>query len=116
MMLVAPPNPDDPYLSGPLPPQRILNGDIITTPEQLYELVSWTPTPVVIDHTGSPWIVFETDDGDDYAVTVPCPDGNVPGRTDFDGLCDRGPLRVVFNGDTSAAAWPAANRQQEARP
>jgi hypothetical protein len=45
---------------------------------------------------------------------VPCPDDNISGRTDFDGLCDRGPMRVVFNGDTGAAAWPAANRQQEA--
>ncbi|WP_406054740.1 hypothetical protein [Kribbella sp. NBC_00889] len=56
----------------------------------------------------------QTEDGDDYAVTAACPDDDIPDRTDFDGLCDRGPLRVVFNGDASAAAWPAANREQEA--
>jgi hypothetical protein len=92
--------------------QRIPNGTILTKREQLYELVSWALTPVVIDHTGTPWIVFETEDGDDYAVTVPCPDDNIPGRTDFDRLCERGPLRVVFNGDRSPEAWPGANKEK----
>jgi hypothetical protein len=94
--------------------RRIPNGTILTTPEQLYELVSRALVPVVIDHAGTPWIVFETEDGDDYAVTVPCPDDNIPAHTDFDGLCDRGPLRVVFNGDISPGAWPAAEPRQEA--
>lgn len=90
----------------------IQNGTILTTYDELIELVSWALTPVVIDRNGSPWIVFETEDGDDHAVTVPCPDDDIPGRTDFDGLCERGPLRVVFNGDNSPEAWPVANKDQ----
>ncbi|TCO43586.1 hypothetical protein EV646_112163 [Kribbella antiqua] len=93
--------------------QRIPNGTLLTTYDQLIELVSHAMAPVVIDRDGTPWIVFETEDGDDYAVTVPCPDDDIPGRTDFDGLCARGPLRVVFNGDTSPEAWPGANQDQE---
>ncbi|MGW1344688.1 hypothetical protein ACWCOV_26845 [Kribbella sp. NPDC002412] len=94
--------------------ERVPNGTILTTYDELIELVGWALVPVVIDRDATPWIVFETEDGDDYAVTVPCPDDNIPGRTDFAGLCERGPLRVVFNGDTSPEAWPGANPQQEA--
>jgi hypothetical protein len=90
---------------------RIPKGNLLTTYVQLIELASWAITPVVIDRDGIAWIVFETEDGDGYAVTVPCPDGDIPGRTDFDGFCERGPLRVVFNGDTRASAWPGTNRQ-----
>ncbi|MGW1341333.1 hypothetical protein ACWCOV_09790 [Kribbella sp. NPDC002412] len=92
--------------------ERIQNGTTLTTYDELIELVSWALTPVVIDRDGTPWIVFETQDGDDCAATVPCPDDDIPGRPDFDGLCERGPLRVVFNGDTSPEAWPGANKDQ----
>ncbi|MFG1818282.1 hypothetical protein ACGFIF_31270 [Kribbella sp. NPDC049174] len=92
--------------------ERIQNGTTLTTYDELIELVGWALVPVVIDRAGTPWIVFETEDGDGYAVTVPCPDDDIPGRTDFDGLCERGPLRVVFNGDTSPEAWPGANKDQ----
>lgn len=91
--------------------QRIPNGTLLTTYDHLVELVSRALTPVVIDRNGIPRTVFETEDGDDYAVTAPCPD-DIPGRTNFDGLCARGPLRVVFNGDTSPEAWPGANKDQ----
>ncbi|MDX2971104.1 hypothetical protein [Kribbella solani] len=93
--------------------QRIPNGTLVTTYDELIELVSRAMTPVVIDGTGTPWIVFETDDGDDCAFTVPCPDAGISGRTDFDGLCERGPLRVAFNGDFGAKAWPGTNQNQE---
>ncbi|GAA3144643.1 hypothetical protein JOF29_005708 [Kribbella aluminosa] len=95
-------------------PGRVPNGTLLTTYDELNELVSHALTPVVIDRDGTPWIVFQTEDGDDYAATVPCPDDDIPGRTDFDGLCERGPLRVVFNGDTRASAWPGTNAKQEA--
>jgi hypothetical protein len=94
--------------------QRIPHGTLLTTHDELVELVSWALTPVVIDAVGTPWIVFETDDGDEVAFTVPCPDDEISGRTDFDGLCERGPLRMVFNGDFGPKAWPAANRDQGA--
>jgi hypothetical protein len=93
---------------------RIPNGTLLTTGQQLLELVSDALSPVVIDRDGTPWIVFEDEDGDDHAVTVPCPDDNTPGHTDFYGLLDRGPLRVMFNGDTNPEAWPRANQEQEA--
>jgi hypothetical protein len=92
--------------------QRLPNGGLLTTYDQLIALVSHAMAPVVIDRAGTPWIVFETEDGDDYAATVPCPDDDIPGRTDFDDLCARGPLRVVFNGDTSPEAWPGVNTEQ----
>lgn len=94
--------------------QRIPNGTLLTTYDELVELVSWALTPVVIDAAGVPWIVFETDDGDDWAFTVPCPDDDISGRTDFDGLCERGPLRVAFNGDFGPNAWPGANQNRAA--
>ncbi|MGW6279326.1 hypothetical protein [Kribbella sp. NPDC055071] len=94
--------------------QRISNGTVLTTYDELTELVSWATTPVVIDNVGTPWIVFETEDGDDWAVTAPCPDDNINGRTDFDGLYERGPLRVVFNGDNRPSAWPAMNQEATA--
>lgn len=94
--------------------QRIPNGTLLTTYDELVELVSWAMTPVVIDSAGTPWIVFETDDGDDWAFTVPCPDDGISGRTDFDGLYERGLLRVAFNGDFGPNAWPGANQDQGA--
>ncbi|TDW91112.1 hypothetical protein [Kribbella sp. VKM Ac-2566] len=93
--------------------QRIPNGTLLTTYDDLIELVLWAMTAVVIDHAGWPWIVFQTEDGDDCAVTAACPDDDIPGRTDFDSLCERGPLRVAFNGDFGPKAWPGTNTDQE---
>lgn len=92
--------------------RRVLNGTILTTTDQLTELLASALAPVVIDCEGNPWIVFATEDGDTYAATVPCLGDGTPGQTDFDGLCARGPLRVVFNGETSAEAWAGASREQ----
>jgi hypothetical protein len=96
--------------------QRVPNGTVLRTEAQLWELTSWALTAVVIDRTGTPWIVFQSEDGDDHAVTVPCPDDDTPGRTDFYGLATPRPLRVAFNGDWSDAAWPGVTKGQEVTP
>jgi hypothetical protein len=87
---------------------------MLKTTDQLAELLASALAPVVIDCEGNPWILFATEDGDAYAATVPCPDDGIPARTDFDRLCARGPLRVVFNGDTSSKAWPSGGNEQGA--
>jgi hypothetical protein len=93
--------------------QRIPIGTVITTFEQVEELCGDILSAVVIDRDGTPWIVFQNEDGDDFAVTVPCPDEGIPGQLGFWGLCERGPLRVVFNGDTSPETWGGREQHNE---
>jgi hypothetical protein len=93
--------------------QRIPIGTVITTFAQVEELSTDALSAVVIDRDGTPWIVFQNEDGDDFAVTVPCPDEGIPSQLSFEGLCERGPLRVVFNGDISPEAWGDRDQQNE---
>ncbi|GAA0609779.1 hypothetical protein HPO96_29295 [Kribbella sandramycini] len=83
----------------------IPNGTLITTREALDELIDSVNPPVVVDREGHPWIVFANEDGDDWAVTAECPDDEIPAATGFDGLLDRGPLRVVYNGRNRDDQW-----------
>jgi hypothetical protein len=90
------------WLNGGHRPVLIPNGALVTTADDLDRLVSWSPganTPVVIDRDAVAWLLFCTEDGDSYAGTIPCPDRGIPERLELDDLPERGPLRVVFNGD-----------------
>ncbi|TWD81661.1 hypothetical protein FB561_2781 [Kribbella amoyensis] len=91
--------------------KRIPNGTVLATVDELDKLTASALAPVVIDRDGTPWIVFQTEDGADCAWTVPCPDLDIHGGTDFEGLLLRAPLRVVFNGDTNPETWPRQDRQ-----
>jgi hypothetical protein len=78
-------------------------GAVVWTEQDLDRLIWWAPGgrfPVVLDRAVTPWILYCTEDGDAYAVTVECPDTNTPGRYDLTELpAARGPLRVLFNGE-----------------
>jgi hypothetical protein len=92
----VPPSVFDPYLSG---------GSIVTTAEDLNRLISWAPRancPVVLDTTGVAWILVSTVDGDTYAGTIES-DEDTGARYEVDDLpAERGPLYVLFNGDSDA--------------
>ncbi|GAB2580379.1 hypothetical protein [Kribbella endophytica] len=96
--------------------QRIPIGTLITTFDQVEELSTDTLSVVVIDRDGTLWIVFQNEDGDDFAITAECPDEGIPAQLGFWGLCERGPLRVVFNGDTSTEAWGGREQHNEVKP
>jgi hypothetical protein len=95
--------------------QRIPIGAILTTEDQLEEVSTDALPVVVVDRDGTPWIVFQNEDGDGFAITAECPDEGIPAQLGFWGLCERGPLRVVFNGDTSPEAWGGREQHNEVR-
>ncbi|HET6294363.1 MAG TPA: hypothetical protein VFG33_13350 [Kribbella sp.] len=100
------------------PTSLIPNGTIVTTYDDLDRLVSWAPAgnlPVVLDSTHAPWLLFINEDGDGYAGSIACPDDGIPDRCDIEDLPDRGPLRVVFNGDHYNAEWPTSTDTTEER-
>ncbi|WP_433020000.1 hypothetical protein [Kribbella sp. CA-294648] len=98
-------------------PSLVPVGAPVWTEQDLDRLIWWAPggrCPVVLDRYATPWILYCTEDGDTYAVTVECPDNGAPGRYDLAGLlASRGPLRVLFNGDTEDGA-ELVGRQVEA--
>lgn len=95
-------------------PSLIPNGAVVSTTEDLDRLISWAPhanCPVVLDTTGVAWILFATEDGDQYAGTIECPDDGTPARYDVEDLpADRGPLCVLFNGDQDTLTHTGAQQ------
>lgn len=85
-------------------PDLIPNGAVVTTMDALERLIMWAPAarcPVVLDNFGVSWILFDDEDVRLYAGTIECPDDGTPGRFDLEDLpAERGPLRVLFNGDS----------------
>lgn len=89
-------------------PNPIPTGAVLTTAEHVTTLIEWTiggAVAVVIDRHATPWLLFANEDGDQFAVTVECPDDDLAPFYDPSALpADRGPLLLVFNGDASAVA------------
>lgn len=67
--------------------------------ELVLKAADYGTTVVVLDRHLTPWILFEAEDGEIYAHTVPTDDPEDKPSVHLDGLCDANPeLRVIWDG------------------
>ncbi|MFI5712934.1 hypothetical protein [Kribbella sp. NPDC051620] len=93
----------------PIPP-----GAVLTTSEHVTTLIEWTlgaGVAVVIDRHATPWLLFVNEDGDQFAMTVECPDDELGPFCEPGALpVDRGPLLLLFDGELAAVPGMGLDR------